>query len=505
MINLTKIFALLIVTLYAFSSLAQGLINSDANIVIGSSTYVVISGGASGGYTSIGTGLIDSDGTIVLEGSWINNASNNAFINTDNQGVVEFRGAANQEIGGTVRTIFENLTINNGNRVYLNQNVDILYDLNLNSGKFDLKSYAANLQTTGSIVGETEANCITATDGAFVVGNNSGTIQATRTINNVSDFNPANLGCLITTNQNLGSVTVIRGHQIQTGSFEGTPTSGVARYYDVPGLAELDVTNISIDMYYWDSELNGLNEAALEGYQRVSYGADFWWTPLDGSINTSTNLFTTGGAPYDDWINTHPITFNNRFTLGSKESPLPVELLIFESVCHSDGVELNWITATETNNDYFILEKSSDGVNYSEIARVYGQGNSNSQSFYSYFDAADGKNNYYRLSQTDFDGLSESFPVIFADCFDGNAETDFVILNNPVDEEILVQITGEINNEYSIYLINQLGQQILLQRNHLSNTIELVRISAAGLNPGIYSIVFMSENDVITRQIVKTK
>lgn len=301
------------------------------------------------------------------------------------------------------------------------------------------------------------------------------------------------------------SIPVIRGHEIQTGSFEGTPTSGVARYYDVPGLAELNVTNISIDMYYWDSELNGLNEAALEGYQRVSYGADFWWTPLDGSINIGTNLFTTGGAPYEDWINTHPVTFNNRFTLGSKESPLPVELLVFESVCHSDGVELNWITASETNNDYFILEKSSDGANYSEIARIYGQGNSNSQSFYSYFDAADGKNNYYRLSQTDFDGLSESFPVIFADCFDGNSDSDFVILNNPVDEEILVQITGELNKEYSIYLINQLGQQILLQRNHLSNTLELVRISAAGLNPGIYSIVFMSENDVITRQIVKTK
>ena len=500
-----KFKVLFVLVLFAATTMAQGLINSDANIVIGNSTYLVISGCALGNYTNTGNGLIESDGTIVLEGSWINNASNNAFINTDNQGVVEFRGAANQQIGGTVRTIFENLTINNGNRVYLNQNVDILYDLNLTSGKFDLKSYAANLQTTGNIVGETETNCITATDAGFVVGNNTGTIQATRTINNVTDLNPANLGCLITTNQNLGVVTIIRGHEIQTGSFEGTPTSGVARYYDIPGLGELDVTNVSLDMYYWDSELNGLTEAQLEAYQRVSYGADIWWTPLDGSINTSSNLFTTGGNPYDDWINARPITFNNRFTLGSKESPLPVELLVFESVCYSDGVELNWITATETNNDYFILEKSSDGVNYSEIARIYGQGNSNVQSYYSYFDAADGKNNYYRLSQTDFDGLSESFPVIFADCFDGNAETDFVILNNPVDEEILIQITGELNKEYSIYLINQLGQQILLQRNHLSNTLELVRISAAGLNPGIYSIVFMSENDIITRQIVKTK
>lgn len=485
--------------------MAQGLINSNANIVVGNSTYLVISGGALGGYTNTGTGLIDSDGTISLEGTWTNDASNNVFVNPDNQGTVIFRGATNQQIGGSSRTAFENLTVNNGNRVLLAQNVDILYDLNLTSGKFDLKSYAANLRTTGSIVGETETNCVTATDAGLVVGNNTGTIQATRTINNVTDLNPANLGCLITTNQNLGPVTVIRGHEIQAGSFEGTPTSGVARYFDIPGLGELNVTNISIDMYYWDSELNGLTESQLEGYQRVSYGADFWWTPLDGSVNTTSNLFTTGGAPYGDWINTHPITFNNRFTLGSKESPLPVELLVFESVCYTDGVELNWITATELNNDFFIVEKSDDGVNYSEIARIYGQGNSNTQNYYSYFDAANGKNNYYRLSQTDFDGHSESFPVIFADCFEGNSDTDFVILNNPVDEEILIQITGAVNNEYSIYLINQLGQQVLLQRNHLNNTLELVRISAAGLNPGIYSIVFMSENDVITRQIVKTK
>lgn len=503
--SIIKFKVLFVLVLFAATSMAQGLINSNANIVIGNSTYVVISGGSSGGYTNMGTGLIESDGTIVLEGSWINNASNNAFINTDNQGVVEFRGAANQQIGGTVRTVFENLTVNNGNRVLLAQNVDILYDLNLASGKFDLKNYAANLRTTGSIVGETETNCVTATDGAFVVGNNTGTIQATRTVNNVTGFNPANLGCLITTNQNLGAITVVRGHQIQTGSYAGTPTVGIARYYEVPGLGELDVTNVSLDMYYWDSELNGLTEAQIEAYQQVSYGADIWWTPIDGTVNTALNLFTINGAPYEDFITTHPVVFNNRFTLGSKESPLPVELLIFEAICNSDGVELNWVTATETNNDYFILEKSSDGINYFEIARVYGQGNSTIQSYYSYFDESNGKNNYYRLSQTDFDGLSENFPVIFADCFDGNSDTDFVILNNPVDEEILVQITGELNKEYSIYLINQLGQQILLQRNHLSNTLELVRISAAGLNPGIYSIVFMSENDVITRQIVKTK
>jgi hypothetical protein len=103
-IKFKALLVLLLLLLVAATSMAQGLINSDANIVIGNSTYLVISGGALGNYTNTGNGLIESDGTIILEGSWINNASNNAFVNTDNDGVVEFRGAANQQIGGTVRT-----------------------------------------------------------------------------------------------------------------------------------------------------------------------------------------------------------------------------------------------------------------------------------------------------------------------------------------------------------------------------------------------------------------
>lgn len=87
--------------------------------------------------------------------------------------------------------------------------------------------------------------------------------------------------------------------------------------------------------------------------------------------------------------------------------PLPVELLSFNCTSNQRGIELNWITATEHDNDYFAIERSADGKNFEEIARISGAGNSTSETEYRYMD----KNplngiNYYRLKQVDFNGNS---------------------------------------------------------------------------------------------------
>ncbi len=72
---------------------------------------------------------------------------------------------------------------------------------------------------------------------------------------------------------------------------------------------------------------------------------------------------------------------------------------------YNDGVDINWSTATETNNSLFTIERTADGETYSQIATVKGAGNSLEVKNYSTFDTSpyDGTN-YYRLKQTDFDG-----------------------------------------------------------------------------------------------------
>ena len=94
-------------------------------------------------------------------------------------------------------------------------------------------------------------------------------------------------------------------------------------------------------------------------------------------------------------------------------NPLPVELISFEGVYIEDKVKLSWSTETEINNDYFTLERSSDGLIFTEIAQIPGNGSKERQSDYNYIDRNPVQpTSYYRLVQTDFDGRFEIFPAI---------------------------------------------------------------------------------------------
>jgi hypothetical protein len=78
---------------------------------------------------------------------------------------------------------------------------------------------------------------------------------------------------------------------------------------------------------------------------------------------------------------------------------------------------LDWRTATESNNDYFTVERSANGLQWTEIARIKGAGNSNQELQYGYIDHANTSGNiYYRLKQTDYNGDFKHFSPIVVRC-----------------------------------------------------------------------------------------
>lgn len=92
---------------------------------------------------------------------------------------------------------------------------------------------------------------------------------------------------------------------------------------------------------------------------------------------------------------------------------LPVELSYFRGSVEGKATLLTWQTASESNNDYFSIERSTDGHHFQEIGTVNGQGNNNSVHDYYYKDAAPSPGtNYYRLRQVDFDGQYEHSNII---------------------------------------------------------------------------------------------
>lgn len=135
-------------------------------------------------------------------------------------------------------------------------------------------------------------------------------------------------------------------------------------------------------------------------------------------------------------INTYAI---NATLATPPVSTLPIELLNFNGYnIHSYNL-LSWSTATETNNNYFTLERTIDGINFTEVSRITGSGTSSSTNYYSFADYGfDNAINYYRLKQTDYNGQSETF--------------GFILINNrsSVNKTVnVINVLGqEVNSDY---------------------------------------------------------
>lgn len=92
------------------------------------------------------------------------------------------------------------------------------------------------------------------------------------------------------------------------------------------------------------------------------------------------------------------------------DGPLPIELLSFTYQIKNQHIILNWITASETNNDFFTIERSSDMQGWKALGNLPGAGNSNQRLSYQFSDIMPQEGiSYYRLKQTDFDGKYEYF------------------------------------------------------------------------------------------------
>jgi hypothetical protein len=194
------------------------------------------------------------------------------------------------------------------------------------------------------------------------------------------------------------------------------------------------------------------------------------------------------GHQMDGSGNNRPI-YDNYILSNYQQSSLPIELFSFTAEANEmlKAVDLEWITATETNNDFFTLERSVDGENWEAIQTMKGAGNSTVELDYAWRDKSPLNGfSYYRLKQTDFDG-AYSYSSIKSVTFDG--VSDFKVYPNPVQQGASINVK-ELDSHYetselTIYATNgQLMKRILLSENDISITF------LNDLKPGIYLVVY---------------
>lgn len=178
--------------------------------------------------------------------------------------------------------------------------------------------------------------------------------------------------------------------------------------------------------------------------------------------------------------------------------PLPVELLDFSAVPAKDQmVSLNWTTATELNNDRFIVERSQNGTEFLPIASVKGVGTTMQAQQYTHQDTQpfEGKN-YYRLRQVDMDGTENYSLIVEISVTSG---TQFTAQWDQQNQTIQGWISGA-STARGIQLIDIQGKEILSEE--LEQDSDRFSISLPGITPGLYFLQLSSGSSRLVQRIL---
>ncbi len=185
--------------------------------------------------------------------------------------------------------------------------------------------------------------------------------------------------------------------------------------------------------------------------------------PAGPAWTTNTLSFTASAAQsghiwliFGTWPNLSS-GFVNSFCPGCTTTPLPIELLSFEAnYQEGQGVLTDWVTASEMNNHYFVLQRSNNAIDFEDLTRIEGAGNSNSILTYSYLDKYPYPGtSYYRLKQVDFNGTISYSEVRSVEFLIGQPYP------NPTSGIIYLPMLPSIGENATIEIFNNLGQIIL--------------------------------------------
>jgi hypothetical protein len=177
---------------------------------------------------------------------------------------------------------------------------------------------------------------------------------------------------------------------------------------------------------------------------------------------------------------------------------LPIELFSFSAQTLNNVNNVSWKTETETNNDYFTLEKSTDGYDWTEIYTCKGAGTTTIAQRYSYTDKESSNQIvYYRLKQTDFDDHYTYSSIVSVS---QNAQKIHCTLYpNPTTGILHIAIAEDLQAFVRIEVVDAMGS-VLFESSEYKAEIDL-----SNQPNGLYFIKVSTENQLIVKPIILSK
>jgi len=265
----------------------------------------------------------------------------------------------------------------------------------------------------------------------------------------------------------------------------GLNAISACEYWILDRIANSSVTkNVTLS---WDA--NSCNVVSPLSDMRVAR--------FDGSMWQDEGNQSTTGTVGAGSVTSNAVSNFSPFTLASvPPTPLPIELLDFTAQYENGNVALRWCTATEINNDFFTVERSSDGMEFHPLLRVEGAGNSTHTLCYDDVDRQPfSGTSYYRLRQTDFNGQYSHSPVRAVQI----TGEGFSIVNVSSDAQSLyLDLQCPAASPVQVRITDAMGKFITLNQQPCSNRFVFDK---ANFSPGIYFVTVIAEEKVISRKV----
>jgi hypothetical protein len=206
-----------------------------------------------------------------------------------------------------------------------------------------------------------------------------------------------------------------------------------------------------------------------------------------------------------------PVVFNtgntliiaNKKFLGSLAA-VPVEFYEFKvSRKGEDAAYIQWSTASETNNEKFLVERSIDGLNYTTIANIAGAGNSVSVQNYTMLDPSlEPRTYFYRIKQVDFDG-KYSYSVVRILNLNSNLVAQPEIYPVPFNGDLKVKMELDTESETELKIIDMNGKTVLRKSFEGTKGTNIFNLNTTQLTSGVYFLEISNGGAVYSEKIVK--
>ncbi len=461
--------------------------------------------------TSSSTSVFNTNGKYIKVAGNINLASPATFSGYGTTGTLEFNGISSQTVSSSGTLNVNNLVVNNTSSAGVTINNDISLGssgtLNLLDGKINTGSNKIIVQNTDPLAVNTGSST------SYINGNLRRYIANNTGVYNfpLGTSSAYRLAQII--NNNLAGISYIDGYF--TSSFSNTGSLDPAKANDggtvYTSIASEGIWSLtpntsptggsySINLWFNGGGVNafaGLIDNQFGPLKRPNGSTTaFDWTALGGTLNpagTPGRTVAGGYARRNNW------TSFSEYAIGKSSTPLPIELGAFYAICFNSSVNVYWKTLEEINTDYFIVEKSQNGIDYKTVGIVDANGYSSEPILYLFNDLEGGKNLLYRLKQYDADGNFKYLGPISVNC---DNENEVTIINVDGSNEIIITFSTEIQKNYRITLVDELGRTIVNKIFKSDENLNTVTIDKESLSSGMYLLYIHSLDNVYINKLI---